>query len=65
MKSGIQKILSLFGYRLTKIANSSRDPFALQIDIVEGREPIIFDIGAHIGETAKMYRVGFPFASIY
>jgi len=41
------------------------DAFAVQKAIIKSSEPVIFDVGAHIGEVAEAYRDLFPSASIY
>lgn len=44
------------------------DPFVMQQRLLKGSaasEPIIFDIGANHGQTAKHYRATFPQAKIY
>jgi len=65
MKRAIQKILQRFGYQLSRTANSPIDTFDVQSELITIREPVVLDIGAHIGEVAKIYRERFPLASIY
>ena len=62
VKITIQRILNHFGYALRRVPKSS---FALQSELITVREPVILDIGAHIGEVAKIYRERFPLANIY
>lgn len=64
-KNAIQKIFNHFGYQLSRKTNSRSDSFTVQSDLVTVQEPIIFDIGAHLGNVAKRYRERFSLASIY
>jgi FkbM family methyltransferase len=49
------------GYGLVK----SNGSFDVQKNLINIHEPIIFDVGAHIGQTYEIYRKLFPFAYIY
>lgn len=62
VKKAIQKILGGFGFRLSRPA---RETFDVQRKLIEKNEPVIFDIGAHTGGVAKIYRAQFPLASIH
>lgn len=61
MKNLIQKTLRHFGYELRR----TRDAISLQKELIKGRDPVIFDVGAHVGSVARKYRQLFPLASIY
>jgi FkbM family methyltransferase len=43
----------------------SRDPFVVTRELVTRSEPVIFDVGAHIGDTVAKYRSLFPSAHIH
>jgi FkbM family methyltransferase len=43
----------------------SRDPFVVTRELVARSEPVIFDVGAHIGDTIAKYRSLFPSAHIH
>ena len=43
----------------------SRDPFYVTQKLVTNPAPVIFDVGAHVGETAARYRALFPGALIH
>jgi FkbM family methyltransferase len=43
----------------------SRDPFFVTQKLVTAPAPVIFDVGAHEGETAARYRALFPGATIH
>jgi FkbM family methyltransferase len=44
---------------------TDKSAFKAQKKLITRREPIIFDVGAHVGNTAKEYRHFFPKANIY
>lgn len=44
---------------------SDKRAFKVQKKLITSPRPIIFDVGAHIGQTAKTYRHFFPKASVY
>ena len=54
-------IRKIFGGRHRR----SRDPFLVTRRLVQAASPMIFDVGAHVGETAARYRALFPEASIH
>src|SRR5215813_3127897 len=43
----------------------SRDPFFVTQKLIQAPAPVIFDVGAHVGETAAHYRSLFPGALIH
>ncbi len=43
----------------------SRDPFYVTANLIQSQEPVIFDVGSHVGETAARYRALFPRALIH
>lgn len=45
--------------------DSTRDAFAAQRRLVTTPTPTIFDVGAHVGETARRYRAAYPEAAIH
>lgn len=60
----IKRALNLFGYDLRKIQKS--DAFLEQKELVNDvKTPIIFDVGAYIGEVVSEYKKIFPEAFIY
>jgi FkbM family methyltransferase len=46
-------------------ARKSRDPFFVTKKLIQGPAPLIFDVGAHVGETAARYRSLFPDALVH
>ena len=49
-----------FGRIITPI-----DPFFVQRALIDIKEPVIFDVGAHTGEVTIQYRELYPLASIH
>lgn len=64
VKEAMKKGLRQLGYVIHK-AEVSPDPFFVQSQLIRASEPVIFDVGAHVGITAKTYRRLFPTAAIY
>jgi FkbM family methyltransferase len=46
-------------------ARKNRDPFFVTRKLIRAPAPLIFDVGAHVGETAARYRALFPDALIH
>ena len=64
IKHFIGKISEVFGYQITRTSKPP-EAFAVQKDLIGNTEPVIFDIGAHIGDVARLYGNIFPHARIY
>jgi FkbM family methyltransferase len=64
MKRSIQKVLEVFGCEIRR-KNASLDAFAVQKVLTLTQNPIIFDVGAHIGMSVVLYHDLFPTAQIY
>src|SRR5262249_11275435 len=43
----------------------SRDPFHIMRELVRSDAPVVFDVGAHVGQTAARYRTLYPGATIH
>lgn len=67
MKKAIQQLFNVFGYRLSRLPApaSSQDPFAAMQRLVDTKEPIIFDVGAHHGYVSRKFRSLFPASTVY
>ncbi len=68
MKSAIQGVFHRFGYHVRRTDSRDEpavDPFTVQKELISAREPVIFDIGAHVGEVTRTYRGLFPQATIH
>ena len=71
-KTAVQTLLSRFGYEISRSAShgittsqSPIDAFTVQSNLIATKEPVIFDVGAYLGDVAMAYRARFPDASIY
>lgn len=62
MKSFVQQLLRQVGY---DVRRAVPDPFTVQHRLIAGVKPVIFDVGAHHGETIESYRQLFPGATIH
>ena len=60
-KKAIKNLLGHFGWQRGVL----RDAFDLQRTFIQTKEPVVIDIGAHIGDVANLYRKLFPLASIH
>jgi FkbM family methyltransferase len=61
----VQGTLGAFGYELRAVTGRRDDPFAEQKLLVSAATPVIFDVGAHHGQTALLYARLFPTAAIF
>lgn len=60
IKSGIKQLFERFRYQISR-----KNPFTVQSQLISAKDPIIFDIGAHVGSITKIYRSLFPRAFIH
>lgn len=51
--------------RNLRLGLKSRDPYVIQRELIRAEDVMIFDVGAHVGETAARYRSLFPRAMIH
>lgn len=68
MKQVIQRLANACGYRIESLPQPQpcENAFsALQHLLAEVSEPIIFDVGAHHGQTSREFRKLFPTSTIY
>lgn len=67
VKRLVRACFSLFGYRISRTSAfysaSAFDVFTTLFDLRS--EPVIFDVGAHVGQSAKIYKKLTPGAKIY
>jgi FkbM family methyltransferase len=66
----VKRYLKAFVRRQRKRRNlrlglKSRDPFVIMRELTNREQPVIFDIGAHVGLAATRYRELFPAAMIH
>jgi FkbM family methyltransferase len=57
----LRSLRRALGFRSTRDAEA----FAAQRQLIRNPTPTIFDVGAHLGQTAQRYRAGFPQATLH
>lgn len=62
LKKAIQRALRCIGYELKR---AHLDAFHVQQKVITTHEPLIVDVGAHVGSVALEYRELFPHATIH
>jgi len=69
IKKIISKILNLFGYEIQKnpsISSNVKEPFYhFRRILFNIKSPIIFDIGAYVGDTVALFKTSFSNSSIH
>ena len=66
MKALAKKIARRLGYEIRRTnPDATPDAFDVQRRLVAADAPLIFDVGAHVGQTAARYRELFPRAQIH
>ena len=68
LKTYISKIIGIFGYEVRRHSSTSssvKEPFYHFRKLLEQPQPVIFDIGAYIGDTIKQFRSSFPESYIH
>ena len=56
MKKFIQKLVNLFGYKVTKKSTDATDLDGLTKSLITKSEPVIFDVGANKGQSITRYK---------
>jgi FkbM family methyltransferase len=66
MKEAISSLLARLGYDVRNTANLGISPFAdMRRFVPAGKEPLILDIGANVGQSVERFRKVFPTAIIH
>lgn len=67
VKTVVNRLFARLGYQVTRCGSIpvGEDAFQVMQRLVRGNTPIIFDVGAHYGETSLSFRKSFPSAAIY
>lgn len=65
IKRVVQSVLARFGYRVVRTSGLPVEAFDLQRRLIATHEPIVFDIGAHEGAVAALYREAFPRSTVH
>jgi FkbM family methyltransferase len=62
----VRKILAKFGYSISRVQDGiGGDAFFDMASVVGPESPVIFDVGANIGQTVSKFRATFPQAAIH
>jgi FkbM family methyltransferase len=65
LKSIVRRVFGSLGYEIQPISTQPTDAFVQQQRILGADKPLmIFDVGAHHGESVRQYRMLFPAATI-
>lgn len=67
MKAIIKRSLKHFGYEIRKLCpdHNPPDPFAQMRELISRDQPVLFDVGANVGQTAATLRGLFPTAVLH
>lgn len=68
IKNYTSRLLRKFGYevhRHSSLSKSVKEPFYHFRDIVKEIQPVIFDVGAYIGDTVEQFKSSFPESHIH
>ena len=63
IKKIISKLLGLFGYEIQKHSSASfsvKEPFYHFRNLIDDSQPLIFDVGAYVGDTIEQFKLSFP-----
>lgn len=65
LKEIVQSVIGRFGYRIMRKQVGDDYIQALTLLVSDTTQPVIFDVGAHRGETARTFTHNFPDADLY
>ena len=66
IKKSLQKLFNFFGYKIAKFNTvNSTDLDKITTLLVEDEEPIIFDVGANLGQSIDRYKKLYPKSNIH
>ena len=66
MKWFLQRIANSLGYECRRIAaDDDQDPFVFAQRLIQASQPVVFDVGAHHGQTASRLLELFPSARVH
>ena len=68
IKKIISKLLGFFGYEIQKRSSASfsvKEPFYHFRNLLDNSQPVVFDVGAYIGDTVEQFKFSFPEAYIH
>ena len=64
-KTVIKYAFSRLGYQMRRTQSLGSDPFADMSRFVESRTPVLFDVGANVGQTIRNFRQHFKQSTIH
>jgi len=68
IKKLISKLLGYFGYEIQRHSSVSfnlKEPFYHFRNLLDNSQPLIFDVGAYIGDTIEQFKLSFPESDIH
>lgn len=66
MKRFLQSMANSLGYEFRRIsADDDQDPFVFAQRLIQASQPVVFDVGAHHGQTASRLLELFPSATVH
>ncbi len=63
IKKLISKLLGYFGYEIQRhssVSISVKEPFYHFRNILDNSQPLIFDVGAYVGDTIEQFKLSLP-----
>lgn len=65
MKNLVRKLINKMGYNIVRFSPTGKNPISDMKMFVTSNDPLIFDIGANIGQTINRFRSSFPKSEIH
>ena len=68
IKKFVSKLLRFFGYEIQRHSSTSyslKEPFYHFRNLLDNSQPVIFDVGAYIGDTIEQFKSSFPKSYIH
>ena len=68
IKKFVSKLLRFFGYEIQRHSSTSyslKEPFYHFRNLLDNSQPVIFDVGAYIGDTIEQFKSSFPNSYIH
>ena len=68
IKKLISKLLGYFGYEIQRhssVSSSVKEPFYHFRNLLDNPQPLIFDVGAYVGDTIEQFKLSFPESYIH
>jgi FkbM family methyltransferase len=68
IKKIISKLLGFFGYEIQRHSSASlsvKEPFYHFRNLLDNSQPLIFDVGAYVGDTIEQFKLSFPGSYIH